>query len=81
MDRAAGRIAILAGSGVGPDNLAQLAGAGVRQFHFSAKRPVQSPMVFRRDGVPMGLPVADEYLREYADAALIRRAKEILQAL
>ena len=81
VDRAAGRIAILAGSGVGPDNLAQLAGAGVRHFHVSAKRPAQSPMVFRRDGVPMGLPVADEYLREYADAALIRRAKEILQAL
>ncbi|WP_394960759.1 copper homeostasis protein CutC [Candidatus Allofournierella merdavium] len=79
--RAAGRIAILAGSGVGPDNLALLARAGVRQFHFSAKRAVPSPMRFRREGVPMGLPVADEYLREYADAALVRRAKQILQAM
>ena len=57
----------------------ELARAGVRQFHFSAKRAVPSPMRFRREGVPMGLPVADEYLREYADAALVRRAKRILQ--
>lgn len=81
VQRADGRIAILAGSGVGPDNLEQLARAGVRQFHFSAKRPVSSPMEFRREGVPMGLPVADEYLREYTDAALVRRAKQILVAM
>ncbi len=79
--RAAGRIAILAGSGVGPDNLELLARAGVRQFHLSAKRAAPSPMVFRRAGVPMGLPVADEYLREYADPALVRQVKEQLCAL
>lgn len=78
---AGGRIAILAGSGVGPDNLALLARAGVRQFHFSAKRVQPSPMTFRRDGVTMGLPVADEYQREYTDAALVRQAKRILASL
>lgn len=78
---AAGRIALLAGSGVGPDNLEPLARAGVRQFHLSAKRAAPSPMRFRRAGVPMGLPMADEYLREYTDPALVRQVKARLCAL
>ena len=69
VQRADGRVNILAGS------------AGVCQFHFSAKKAVESPMAFRRQGVPMGLPVADEYLREYTDAALVRQAKELLAGL
>ena len=81
VEKAAGRIAILAGSGVNPGNLPVLAAAGVRQFHFSAKKPAESPMLFRREGVPMGLPVADEYLREYADAQLVAQAKAVLRAL
>ena len=71
----------LAGSGVNPGNMEKLAAAGVRQFHFSAKKAVESPMTFRRQGVPMGLPVADEYLREYTDPALVRQAKELLASL
>ena len=72
---------LLAGSGVGPDHLEPLARAGVRQFHLSAKRAAPSPMRFRRAGVPMGLPMADEYLREYTDAALVRQVKARLCAL
>ena len=81
MEKADGRIAILAGSGVNPGNMPALAAAGVRHFHFSAKKPAESPMVFRREGVPMGLPVADEYLREYTDAQLVAQAKAVLRAL
>lgn len=79
--QADGRIHILAGSGVKPQNMARLAAVGVRQFHFSAKKAAESPMLFRREGVPMGLPLADEYRREYADPALVRQAKELLAAL
>ena len=81
VQRADGRVNILAGSGVNSGNMEKLAAAGVRQFHFSAKKAVESPMAFRRQGVPMGLPVADEYLREYTDAALVRQAKELLAGL
>ena len=81
VQRADGRVNILAGSGVNPGNMEKLAAAGVRQFHFSAKKAVESPMTFRRQGVPMGLPVADEYLREYTDPALVRQAKELLASL
>ena len=81
IEKANGRISILAGSGVNPENMPALAAAGVRQFHFSAKKPAASPMIFRREGVPMGLAVADEYLREYTDAQLVAQAKAVLRAL
>lgn len=81
VQQAAGRIAILAGSGVNPGNMKKLADAGVRQFHFSAKKTVASPMQFRREGVPMGLALASEYDRSYADEALVRQAKTLLTNL
>lgn len=77
----AGRVQVMAGAGVTPENLPRLAAAGLRCFHFSAKRGVDSPMRFRRQGVPMGLPLADEYRRTYADRAQVARAKAVLAAL
>ena len=38
-------------------------------------------MVFRRPGVPMGLPLADEYERTCADAETVARAKAVLLGL
>ena len=35
-------------------------------------------MVFRREGVPMGLPMAGEYDRFYADGAVIAQVKALL---
>lgn len=75
------RIAIMAGSGVSVKNMEALAGAGIRNFHFSAKTDRPSPMIFRRPGVPMGLPMADEYTRSYADREIIAQAKALLQSL
>ena len=80
--RAGERIAILAGSGVTPENMPLLhRETGIRQFHFSAKVTRPSPMVFRRPGVPMGLPLADEYERTCADAKTVARAKAVLLGL
>lgn len=79
--RAGARLQILAGGGVGLENLEDLARAGVRQFHLSAKRAVDGPMRFRRPEVPMGLPGADEYQREYTDAAMVRQVKQRLREL
>lgn len=79
--QAKGRVTIMAGSGVNPDNMPQLAKAGICTFHFSAKKRAESPMEYRAEGIPMGLPVADEYLREYADSAEVARAKRVLTQL
>ena len=70
--RADGRIEIMAGSGVSPDNARLLAEAGVDAIHFSARRYRPSGMVYRRDGVPMGLPGVPDYDVAEADEETIR---------
>ena len=49
-------------------------------FHMSGSRDVESHMVFRREGVPMGLPGLDEWHIRQTDEAAIRSAKEVLNA-
>lgn len=61
--RAAGRIEIMAGSGVRKDNIRTIfAHTGIRVFHTTGRRgPVDSGMVYRKEGVSMGLPSLSEY--------------------
>lgn len=64
VDEAADRIMVMAGSGVNAANVAELVEAtGVRAVHSTARRPVASRMVFRREAVKMGAPGEDEYQR------------------
>jgi len=50
--QAAGRIALMAGAGVTPQNIAELARrAGVRELHASAKAPRRSAMRYRNDAL------------------------------
>lgn len=61
--RAAGRVRIMAGSGVRRDNIrAIFEKTGVRTFHTTGRRgAVDSGMVYRKKGVSMGLPSLSEY--------------------
>lgn len=71
------KIKIMAGGGINAANapiLAQVA----HELHASARRPLPSPMIWRRQGVPMGLPDSDEYTRKETDREEI---KSILKAL
>lgn len=80
-ERAGGRITILAGGSVASACIAELAQeTGVRAFHLSAKKIVESGMVFRREGVPMGLPVMSEYENFVVDEQAVRMAKAALEA-
>lgn len=59
---AADGIEILVGSGVSSKNVAQLmAETGATAYHLSGKREIESQMTYRKDGVPMGLPLASEF--------------------
>ena len=60
---AAGRVHIMAGSGVRTDNIRAIyEKTGVRTFHTTGRRgPVDSGMVYRKAGVAMGLPSLSEY--------------------
>ena len=53
---------------------------GARAFHMSGKTDVESGMVFRRDGVPMGIPGLDEWHIPQTDAEKIRQARLALDA-
>ena len=51
---------------------------GVQAFHMSGKTEIESGMVFRRDGVPMGLPGLDEWHIQQTSEDAVRIAKNTL---
>lgn len=51
---------------------------GARAFHASCKTELESAMIFRRDGVPMGLPGLDEWHIQQTDESSVRAAREAL---
>lgn len=53
---------------------------GVRAFHLSGKADIESKMVFRREGVPMGLPGLDEWHIPQTCETLVRAARVVLDA-
>ena len=80
-ERAAGRIEILVGAGVSAEVITELRPiTGCTSFHLSAKKTLASGMVYRREGVPMGLPGFDEFSLWQTDAARVRAAKSALLA-
>ena len=46
-----------------------------RAFHLSGKEDIESGMIFRREGVPMGIPGLDEWHIQQTDAANVRAAR------
>ncbi len=51
---------------------------GARAFHASCKTEMESGMVFRRDGVPMGLPGLDEWHIQQTSEAAVKAARMAL---
>ena len=55
VEKAGDRIIIMPGCGVKESNIAEIARlSGAREFHFSAREPVESGMIFRNPEVAMG---------------------------
>lgn len=80
VEKADGRIVIMPGSGVNDKNIAQLWGRTRAQaFHLSAKRTVKSGMAFRREGVPMGLPMMSEFERYVTDGMQVHACRAALE--
>jgi copper homeostasis protein len=71
-----GRIHLMAGAGVSAKNIPDLhAKTGITHFHLSGKKSEPGPMVFRREGVPMGLPGLDEWHIQQTDPAAVQAAR------
>lgn len=51
-----------------------------RAFHMSGKIDLESGMVFRRDGVPMGIPGLDEWHIQQTDLEAVRAARLAMDA-
>lgn len=78
--RAAGRIELMAGSGVNPANARTLAATGVDALHFSARGFRPSRMVYRNEAVSMGACAGvPEYATPCADERIIRQILDQLQ--
>ncbi len=76
--KAADPITIMPGSGVKAANLPQLLACGARAYHMSAKKTLDSPMTYRKEGVPMGLPMVSEFSLWTCDGEEVARARAIL---
>lgn len=73
---------IMAGAGVTPDVIRHfLANTEITGYHLSAKTLIDSDMRYRKEGVPMGLPVMDEYSIYQTDRLIVEEAKNLLKAL
>lgn len=72
--QAAGRIILLAGSGVNPGNIGEIqTKTGISEFHFSARSLRESAMQFRNPRVSMGGTVTiDEYRQPFTTAENVR---------
>lgn len=82
VEAANGRIEILVGAGVSPANIPALAAeTGAKSFHLSGKQVLDSRMIFRREGVPMGLPGFSEFDLWQTCEDTIRAARQALDTL
>jgi copper homeostasis protein len=68
-----GRIVVMPGGGVSPENIASLAEAtGATEFHSSARTRLPSPVRFRKQGITMGDVPDREYDRFRASEEKVR---------
>ena len=73
-----GRIKIMAGAGVTPDNAGRIfSETGVHLIHSTARASYPSEMKFRRAGVSMGTPGTDEYMVKATSPEIVRTLKRI----
>lgn len=81
MVHAAGdRVAIMAGGGVSPENIVDLAEAtGADEFHSSARSAVRSPVQFRKQGIAMGGVEDREYDRFVTQEEIVRALLRALE--
>jgi copper homeostasis protein len=76
---AAGRISIMAGSGINPGNVVDLIEyTGIREVHISGKRRLAGGMVYRNHKINMGgLAGIPEYEIDVTDSETVRRVVDL----
>ncbi len=71
---------VLIGSGVNASVITRFRSEipSARAFHMSGKKDIQSDMLFRREGIPMGLPGLDEWHTQQTDILSVAAARKAL---
>ena len=83
VEKADNRIIIMPGSGVNEDNIDTLAKeTNAKEFHFSAREPIDSKMIYRNPDLKMGGTVVsiDEYAQNVTSADKVKRTIEKLKS-
>ena len=80
VEQANGRIIIMPGCGVNPNNILQIAEeTGASEFHFSGRTSHESGMIFRNPKVSMGGTVKiEEYQKDVTDPEIVKAALSVL---
>ena len=76
-----GRIIIMPGCGVNPNNIREIAeSTGAVEFHFSGRSSYESGMIYRNPKVSMGGTVKiEEYQRDVTDPEIVKAAVNVLK--
>jgi copper homeostasis protein len=79
--QAQGRLQIMAGGGINPQNLQRLLQTGIDAVHLSARAVRASAMQYRKAGVFMGgLPQVSEYEIAFSDVTRLRQVQQGIEA-
>ncbi|NLJ44323.1 MAG: copper homeostasis protein CutC [Bacteroidales bacterium] len=80
--QAADRIIIMPGGGIDESNVAMIVTATkAREIHLTGRSPVESAMIFRRQGINMGIKGLPEFSRKVADTERIKKIASILKMI
>ncbi len=72
---------IMAGAGGTPDVIRMFrVQTDITAYHLSAKKILDSGMLYRKEGVPMGLPAMSEYSIFRTDKEIVAKARQALEA-
>jgi copper homeostasis protein len=82
-NQAADRVIIMPGSGINDKNIERIARTtGASEFHLTARKIIESEMVYRKQGISMGgIPGIPEFARKIVDPSMIRNIINILNSL
>ncbi|WP_019540757.1 copper homeostasis protein CutC [Proteiniphilum acetatigenes] len=84
VQHAGDRIIIMPGSGINMDNIAAIAReTGAKEFHLSARKPVESGMIYRNPNIKMGgtMVMIEEYAQQVTNSELVRKTVAALEKL
>lgn len=78
-NKAEGKIQILAGAGVGINNVQIFANSGIQNIHLTAKKPIQSGMSYYNESLKMGANDVNELVNYEADIEIVKNVVSLFK--